>query len=186
MPYPFYYKRGYPPLLVSILSILAAISIQFAYAETSPLEKLSDLGIELKSAPKSLANYRPAVRSENLVFLAGAIAKGPDGNFLKGKLGEDLSVEEGYQSARLATIGLLSALLAEIGDLEKVEQIVKIEGFVNCTADFEEQSLVINGCSDLLVEIFGDRGRHSRIAIGAQSLPFGAPVEISAIIRIKD
>ncbi len=173
-------------LEVFVISILFAGAAQIAFAKDSPTERLAGLGIDLSPGSKSLANYEPAIRSGNLVYLAGAIAKGPDGKFLKGKLGRDLEVDEGYQSARLATIGLLSALLAEIGDLEKVERFVKVEGFVNCTADFEEQSLVINGCSDLLVEVFGENGRHARIAIGAQSLPFGAPVEISAIVQIKD
>ncbi|MDQ8185577.1 RidA family protein [Pelagicoccus sp. SDUM812002] len=144
------------------------------------------LGIELPPASKSVANYVPAVRSRNMIYLAGAIAKGPDNKFIKGKLGEDFTVDEGYQSARLVSIALLSALVAEIGDLDRVERIVRVEGFVNCTSDFEEQSLVINGCSDLLVEVFGEKGRHSRMAVGAQSLPFGAPVEIAAIVQLKE
>ncbi|MDQ8179255.1 RidA family protein [Pelagicoccus sp. SDUM812005] len=170
-------------ILVSTLSLLAASHLR---SEPSAHQRLAALGIELPPASKSVANYQPAVRSGDLVFLAGAIAKGPDQQFIKGKLGSDFSVEDGYQTARLVSIALLAALKAEIGDLDKVERIVRIEGFVNCTSDFEQQSLVLNGCSDLLVEVFGEKGRHSRIAIGAQSLPFGAPVEISAIVKIKD
>lgn len=158
----------------------------WAQPADGPSERLAALGIQLPAASKSVANYRPAIRSGNLVFLAGAIARGPDNQFIKGKLGRDFTVEDGYQTARLVSISLLAALQAEIGDLDKVEQFVRVEGFVNCTEDFEQQSLVINGCSDLLVDVFGERGRHSRIAVGAHSLPFGAPVEISAIVRIRD
>lgn len=183
MRFPTFSRSFQSLLTVSILSILAT---PLLHAQDSPGERLKSLGIELPSASKSVANYLPAVRTGNLVFLAGAIAKGPDNQFVKGKLGRDLSVEDGYQTARLVSISLLAALKAEIGDLEKVERIVRVEGFVNCTSDFEEQSLVINGCSDLLVEVFGEKGRHSRIAIGAQSLPFGAPVEISAIVQVRD
>ncbi len=186
MPFPTCCKLRNASRYVSIFSILIASALPNAFAEDSPMQKLESLGIELPPASKSVANYVPAVRSGDLVYLAGAIAKGPDNKFITGKLGENVTVEEGYQSARLVSISLISALLAEIGDLEKVEQIVRVEGFVNCTSDFQDQSLVINGCSDLLVEVFGEKGRHSRIAIGAQSLPFGAPVEISAIVRVKD
>ncbi|WP_309022862.1 RidA family protein [Pelagicoccus sp. SDUM812002] len=169
-----------------MLSILLYSILPSTFAEDSPEQKLKALGIELPPASKSVANYVPAVRSRNMIYLAGAIAKGPDNKFIKGKLGEDFTVDEGYQSARLVSIALLSALVAEIGDLDRVERIVRVEGFVNCTSDFEEQSLVINGCSDLLVEVFGEKGRHSRMAVGAQSLPFGAPVEIAAIVQLKE
>ncbi|MBD5780530.1 RidA family protein [Pelagicoccus sp. NFK12] len=183
MRFPSYSKTFTQALYVSIFSILTATLL---HSQSSPGERLKALGIELPPASKSVANYQPAVRSGNLVFLAGAIAKGPDNQFIKGKLGYDFSVEDGYQTSRLVSIALLAALKAEIGDLDKVERIVRVEGFVNSTPDFEQQSLVINGCSDLLVEVFGEKGRHSRIAIGAQSLPFGAPVEISAIIQVRD
>lgn len=182
MRYHTYFKLR---AFVSILSILSITVTPQALSKESPEERLKALGIELPAVSKSVANYRPAVSSGNLVYLSGAIAKGPNNSFIKGKLGSDFTTEEGYQTAQLVGISLLSALLSEIGDLDRVERIVKVEGFVNCTADFEEQSLVINGCSDLFVEVFGDAGRHSRIAIGAHSLPFGAPVEISAIVQIK-
>lgn len=175
-----------PVKLVSFLSILASCLSFVAHAETSPKDKLAELGIVLQTANAPVANYLPAVRSGNTVYLAGAIAKDENGKFYSGKVGQDLTVEEGYDVARKVGIALLTALMTEIGDLDKVERIVKVEGFVNCGADFEKQSLVINGCSDLLVEVFGDKGRHSRIAIGAASLPFGAPVEISAIVIVKD
>lgn len=147
--------------------------------------KLADLGIVIPQANSPVANYVPATRSGNLVYLAGAIAKDENGAFIKGKLGESMSVEEGYQVSRKVGINLLAALMMEIGDLDKVKRIVKVEGFVNCAPDFEKQSQVINGCSDLLVEVFGERGRHARFAVGANALPFGAPVEIAAIVELK-
>ncbi len=182
MRYPTYFRIS---TIVSILSILAITATPHALSKDSPEERLKALGIDLPAVSKSVANYQPAVRSGNLVFLSGAIAKGPNSHFIQGKLGRDFTTDEGYQTAQLIGISLLSALLSEVGDLDRVERIVKIEGFVNCTADFEEQSLVINGCSDLFVDVFGEVGRHSRIAIGAHSLPFGAPVEISAIVQLK-
>lgn len=169
-------------LLTFIMSVYA-----FACnADTDTASKLAELGIVLQKANAPVANYLPAVRSGNTVYLAGAIAKDESGEFYSGKVGQDLTVEEGYDVARKVGIALLTALMSEIGDLDKVERIVKVEGFVNCGPEFEKQSLVINGCSDLLVEVFGDKGRHSRVAIGAGSLPFGAPVEISAIVIVKD
>lgn len=156
-------------------------------AHASETEKvLLDLGIELSKASAPVANYVPAARSGNLVFLAGAIAKDSNGSFIKGKIGQDLTVEEGYEVARKVGVALLGSLLSEIGDLDKVVRIVKVEGFVNCGPEFEKQSLVINGASDLLVQVFGDKGKHARFAVGVSSLPFGAPVEISAIVEIAD
>ncbi len=148
-------------------------------------DRLAALGIDLQPAAAPVANYVPAVRAGDLVFLAGAIAKDGNGAFFKGKLGQDTSVEDGYKVARAVGVTLLAALLAEIGDLDRVERIVKVEGFVNCSPDFTQQSQVLNGCSDLFVAVFGDRGRHARFAVGANALPFGAPVEISAIVQLK-
>lgn len=148
--------------------------------------KLEELGITITKGSAPVANYLPAVRSGNTIYLAGAIAKNEDGKFITGKVGSDMDVDEAYQVARKVGIALLTSLMTELGDLDKVERIVKVEGFVNCGHDFEKQSLVINGCSDLFVEVFGEKGRHARIAIGANSLPFGAPVEISAIIEVSE
>ncbi len=117
--------------------------------------KLEALGIELPRTNSPIANYVPAARTGNLIFLSGAIAKNADGSFVKGKLGADTTAQEGYAAARTAAISLLASLLVEIGDLDRVERIVKVEGFVNATPNFTQQSQVINGCSDLLVEVFG-------------------------------
>ncbi|MDQ8203768.1 RidA family protein [Pelagicoccus sp. SDUM812003] len=169
------------------LTLALAGLISSLLAPASEIDaKLKELGIEIPKTNAPVANYVPAVRSGNLVFLAGAIAKNQDGSFVKGKLGIDTSIDQGYKAARAVGVSLLAALLAEIGDLDRVERIVKVEGYVNCSPDFEKQSQVINGCSDLLVEVFGEKGRHARFAVGASSLPFGAPVEISAIVEISD
>lgn len=180
--------RNRSPLLLKIrlaaLVLAATAGHQLGNASETQA-RLAALGIELQSAAAPVANYVPAATAGDLVFLAGAIAKDENGAFIKGKLGQDTTVEEGYKVARKVGVNLLAALLMEIGDLDRVERIVKVEGFVNCAPDFTQQSQVINGCSDLLVEVFGDRGRHARFAVGASSLPFGAPVEISAIIQLK-
>ena len=148
-------------------------------------EKLKELGLELPSAAKPMANYVPAVRTGNLVFLSG---HGPleKGRLITGKLGRDLSVEEGYQAARLVAVGLLGSLKDLIGDLERVRRIVKLLGLVNSEPTFLEQPQVINGASDLLVEVFGDRGRHARSAVGTNSLPVNIAVEIEMIVEVED
>lgn len=186
MASPTFFKIHAKSASTALLCTLAIVSSLSANEAKSPSAKLAELGIELAGPSKAVANYQPAVRSGNLVFVAGTIARGSDGKFITGKLGENMSTEDGYQTARLATIALLSSLRSEIGDLDKVERFLRIDGFVNCAGDFEQQSLVINGCSDLLVEVFGERGRHSRTAIGANALPFGAPVEIAAIVQVSE
>ncbi len=148
-------------------------------------EKLKELGLELPSAAKPMANYVPAVRTGNLVFLSGHGPLEKD-RLITGKLGSDLSVEEGYQAARLVAVGLLGSLKDLIGDLERVRRIVKLLGLVNSEPTFLEQPQVINGASDLLVEVFGDRGRHARSAVGTNSLPVNIAVEIEMIVEVED
>ena len=148
-------------------------------------ERLKQLGLELPSAAKPMANYVPAVRTGNLVFLSGHGPLEKD-RLITGKLGSDLSVEEGYQAARLVAVGLLGSLKDLIGDLERVRRIVKLLGLVNSEPTFLEQPQVINGASDLLVEVFGDRGRHARSAVGTNSLPVNIAVEIEMIVEVED
>jgi enamine deaminase RidA (YjgF/YER057c/UK114 family) len=125
------------------------------------------------------------VTTGNLVFLAGYGPFRPDGTFITGKVGRDLSIEEGYEAARVTIIGSLAALQTEIGDLDRVTRIVKLFGMVNCTEDFDRQPQVINGASDLLVEVFGEKGRHARSAVGMQMLPFNIAVEIEMVVEIS-
>ncbi len=147
-------------------------------------KRLKELGLELPSAAKPMANYVPAVRTGNLVFLSGHGPLEKD-RLITGKLGSDLTVEEGYQAARLVAVGLLGSLKDLIGDLERVRRIVKLLGLVNSEPTFLEQPQVINGASDLLVEVFGDRGRHARSAVGTNSLPVNIAVEIEMIVEVE-
>ncbi len=151
----------------------------------TPAEKLAELGITLPTATPAIANYVPAVRTGNLVFLAGQIARDADGKIVTGKVGREFTVEQGAAAARTCAIQLLAALQAEIGDLSRVKRIVRVGGFVNCTDDFTAQPKVLNGASDLLVAIFGDRGRHARAAVGVNALPAGAPVEVELIAEVE-
>ncbi len=150
-------------------------------------KKLTALGLTLPPIPTPIANYVPAVRSGNLVFISG---HGPvtmvDGkvSYIRGKVGRELTVEQGYEAAKIVTLNMLQSLKGVIGDLDKVRRIVKLLGFVNCTEDFPDQPKVINGASDLLVELYGDRGRHARSAVGMYQLPFGIAVEIEMVVEV--
>ncbi len=148
-------------------------------------ERMKELGLDLSSAPSPVANYVPAVRTGNLVFLSGQGPRRPEGGMVCGKVGLDLSVEEGYEAAGLVAVGLLSSLRAELGSLDRVKRVVKLLGMVNSTPDFGDQPRVINGASDLLVDVFGERGRHARSAVGMGSLPMGIAVEIEMIVEVE-
>jgi len=152
----------------------------------TPEERLHELGHVLPPAPKSVANYVGSVQTGNLLFLSG---KGPDlaaGRPWRGKLGAEFTTEEGYTAARDTMLNLLAVVHEDIGALSRIRRIVKVLGMVNSTPDFTDQPKVINGASDLLVEIFGDRGRHARSAVGMASLPGGIPVEIEMIVELGD
>ncbi len=145
---------------------------------------LIDKGIVLPDAPPPAANYIPYVKIDKLVFVSGQVSQNDNG-YIKGVLGKDLNVEEGYNAARQCAIALLAQLKSAVnGDLNKVTKVVKLGGFVNSAPDFTEQPSVINGASDLLVELFGEKGRHARTAVGA-NLPLGVAVEIDAIFEVE-
>ena len=146
-------------------------------------QSLADKGITLPEAPMPAANYVPFVRSGNLVFVSGQISADENG-LITGKLGDGTSVEHGAAAARRCGLALIAQLKSAIGDLDRVTRVVKLTGFVNSTPDFTDQPKVINGCSDLMVEVFGDAGRHSRAAVSAPSLPFGVAVEIEAVFEV--
>jgi enamine deaminase RidA (YjgF/YER057c/UK114 family) len=148
--------------------------------------RLKEMGIKLPPAVKPVANYVPAVRTGNLVFLSGHGPFTEDGSLITGKVGSELTSEQGYEAARRVAIGLLGSLKAEIGDLESVKRVVKLLGLVNCTSDFTDQPKVINGASDFFVEIFGARGKHARSAVGTNALPMNIAVEIEMIVEIMD
>lgn len=146
--------------------------------------RLAELGLTLPAAPAPAANYVPFVQIGNLVFISGQISNGPDG-LICGKLGADTSVEDGVNAARACGLALIAQLRAACGgDLTRVKRVVKLTGFVNCTADFTDQPKVVNGCSDLMVAVFGEAGRHARAAVGAPSLPLGVAVEIEGVFEI--
>ena len=145
---------------------------------------LIDKGIVLPDAPPPAANYIPYVKIDKLVFVSGQVSQNENG-FIKGVLGKDLNVKEGYDAARQCAISLLAQLKSAVnGDLNKVTKVVKLGGFVNSAPDFTEQPNVINGASDLLVELLGEKGRHARTAVGA-NLPLGVAVEIDAIFEVE-
>jgi enamine deaminase RidA (YjgF/YER057c/UK114 family) len=146
--------------------------------------KLKALGLELPPTPRPAANYVGAVQTGNLLFISG---HGPtrDGQMAYvGKVGKDLSVEQGYEAARLVALNCLASAKSVLGDLDRITRVVKVLGMVNCSEDFGDQPKVINGASDLLVQLFGDSGRHARSAVGMQALPFGIAVEIEMIVEV--
>jgi enamine deaminase RidA (YjgF/YER057c/UK114 family) len=149
-------------------------------------QRLNELGIELDSPSPPTANFVRTVKGGNLVFLSGHGPDLPGGGRVIGKVGDNLSLEQGNEAARHAGISLLSSLKAEIGNLNKVRRFVKVTGMVNADPSFTEHSQVINGFSDLMVEIFGNDGKHARAAVGMSSLPFNMAVEIDAVVEVTD
>ncbi|MEL7044661.1 MAG: RidA family protein [Pseudomonadota bacterium] len=163
---------------------MAAVQAQVPLPST-PEDRLEKLGIVLPPAPQPVANYVNGVQTGRLIFLAGKGPKRADGSEIHGKLGVDLSIEEGYEAARLTAINQIAVLKAMLGDLSRVTRVVKVLGMVNSDPDFIEQPAVINGFSDLIVEVFGERGRHARAAVGIASLPRGQAVEIEMIVEVS-
>jgi enamine deaminase RidA (YjgF/YER057c/UK114 family) len=149
-------------------------------------EKISELNIELPETTKPVANYLHAVKTGNLVFMAGKGPRTSEGTLVTGKIGTDLTVDQGYEAARLVAIAQLSVLKEQIGDLNNVEQIVKVLGMVNASVEFTDHPEVINGFSDLMVEVFGERGKHARAAVGMASLPRNIACEIEMIVKVKE
>ncbi|MBX6753131.1 MAG: RidA family protein [Thermorudis peleae] len=147
--------------------------------------RLAELGITLPAVPEPAGNYVHAVQTGNLVFLSGKGPLNPDGTVPIGKVGRDVTTAEAYQHARSVGLTLLAVLKEHLGDLDRVRRVVKVFGMVNAAPDFGEHPAVINGCSDLFVEVFGDRGRHARSAVGMGSLPHGITVEIEAIVEVE-
>jgi enamine deaminase RidA (YjgF/YER057c/UK114 family) len=150
----------------------------------NPETRLKSLGITLPVPPAPQASYVPTVTVGNLLFISGQISFLPGGEEYAGKLGREYGVEEGRKAGRVCGINLLANIKAALGDLGRVKRIVKLTGFVNTMPDFTEPHLCINGCSDLLIEVLGERGKHARSAIGMATLPRGAAVEVEAIVEI--
>jgi enamine deaminase RidA (YjgF/YER057c/UK114 family) len=149
----------------------------------TPEEKLETLGVTLPAVPTPIANYVPFKLDGTTIYLSGQGPRKADGTYHTGKVGRDVTWQEAYEHARITGFGLLAAARAAAGDLSKVE-VVKVFGMVNAVPEFADQPKVINGCSDLFIEVLGERGRHARSAVGMGSLPNGMTVEIEAVMRI--
>ncbi|MDA0264861.1 MAG: RidA family protein [Chloroflexi bacterium] len=147
--------------------------------------KLVELGYTLPPPPEPIGNYLSTSRSGNIMWMSGVGSRRGDGSRISGKLGADLTVEEGYEGARWCALNLLARMKAELGDLDRVAQILKVVGMVNSSPDFEEQAKVVDGASDLFVELFGEAGRHSRSAPGMAVLPRNTAVIVDCVIEVK-
>jgi enamine deaminase RidA (YjgF/YER057c/UK114 family) len=168
-----------------IFIITAVFFLNTASLAQDAETRLKEKAIVLPEAQKPVANYVNVVRVGNLLFLAGKGPTKPDGSNITGKVGKDLTIEQGYEAARLTAINHLAVLKAELGSLNKVKRIVKVLGMVNCTEDFKDQPKVINGYSDLMVEIFGDKGKHARSAVGMYALPSNIAVEVEVVVEVE-
>jgi enamine deaminase RidA (YjgF/YER057c/UK114 family) len=178
--------RIIPCRFITFIFLLCIIHVgASAQTKIDPEKKLKELGIVLKKPPTPVANYLPAVQVGKMVYLSGQGPLQDNGEFIKGKVGGDISVEQAQQAAHLAGIRLLEALKGQIGNLNKVKRIVKVLGMVNAVPEFDQQPKVINGFSDFMVEVFGQNGKHARSAVGVGSLPMNIPVEIEMIVELK-
>jgi enamine deaminase RidA (YjgF/YER057c/UK114 family) len=178
-------------LLFTLLSFLVACNqpaqetnVQVEIPTIDYDAKLESLGIDLPEASSPVANYVNIVETGKLLFLAGKGPSKSDGTYITGKVGDDLTIEQGYEAAQLTAYGQLAVLKDYLGDLNRVKRIVKVLGMVNCTNDFTSQPEVVNGFSDTMVEVFGDKGKHARAAVGMGSLPRGIAVEVELIVEI--
>jgi len=171
-------------LTVILISSIGCNTYPKPEKEYDPEARLQALGITLPSPPQPVANYVNGVQTGNLIFLAGKGPKYADGREITGKVGSEVTIEKAYEGARLTAINQLAVLKAMLGNLNRVKRIVKVLGMVNCDPSFVEQPKVINGFSDLMVEVFGERGKHARAAVGMTSLPRGQSVEIELVVEI--
>lgn len=175
------FTSGVVVLIAALGPLAPAVAAQ---QDAHPEARLAELGLELPEQRPPLANYVRAVRAGSLLYLGGhANCEEP---YETGKVGRDRTMEDGYEAARLTALCMLATLKNELGNLGRVRQVVRVFGVVNATDDFTQHSQVINGASDLLVEVFGERGRHARAAIGASSLPIGLTVEIEMVVEIDE
>ncbi len=146
---------------------------------------MKELGYSLPEPPKPIASYVPSVRVGKLLFVSGVLPLVNDRPLYTGKLGREVTLEQGYEAAKVAALNALSIIKSSLGSLEKVRRVVRLVGYVASVEGFNEQPKVVNGASDLLIQVFGDKGKHSRVAVGVMELPRGAPVEIEMIVQTK-
>jgi len=171
--------------LTFIFAMLLISANSFAQQASDPEQRLKELNIQLGPMKQPIANYVKAVQAGNLLFLSGHIPDEVVGKKTRGKVGSQLSVEEGKEAARLTAISMLATIKAYVGDLNKVKRIVKVFGMVNADPSFTQHPTVINGCSDLMVEVFGEKGKHARSSVGMGSLPLDVAVEIEMIVELQ-
>jgi len=166
--------------------LLAFLTFSILGIAQTPEQNLISLGITLPKQSSPIANYVNYVRTGNLVYFSGTGPSVEEQGYIKGKLGKDLTIEQGQEAARITGINLIAKLKSAIGDLNKVKRIVKVLGMVNCTENFTDQPKVINGFSDLMVAVFGEKGKHARSAVGMAALPMNMAVEIEMIVEVED
>lgn len=180
-------KKQITFIILLLVSVLGVNSIQAQAIAADPETRIQELGIKLRTrGGTSSGSFIGAVRVGNLVYLSGQGPLIENGKYIIGKVGKDLNFEEAKKAARLTGISMLEALKANVGNLNNVKRIVKILGMVNAVPEFDNHSQVINGFSDLMVEVFGENGKHARSAIGLGSLPRNIPVEVEMIVEMKD
>ena len=176
------YKR----ITISVLLLISLLQAAHAVEENlTPEQKVETMGLKLSNKGAPTASYVYAVQTGNLLFLAGHISVDVQGKPIIGKLGKDLTAEQGAAAAKAAGVSILSTIKQQLGSLDRVSKFLKVTGMVNATEDFSQHSQVINGFSDLMVSVFGEHGKHARSAVGMSSLPVGAAVEIEVILEIK-
>jgi enamine deaminase RidA (YjgF/YER057c/UK114 family) len=162
------------------------LMLQLCSAAQTPEERLNQLRIQLPAIPDPIASYVHVVRTGNLLFLAGKGPQQANGSYITGKLGKDLTTDQGYEAARLTGIIQLAVIKKEIGDLRKVKRIVKVNGYVNSDSSYTDHPKVINGFSDLMIAVFGDKGKHARTSLGVAALPMNMAVEIELVVEVED
>jgi len=167
------------------IAALLLVLLSFNLFAQTPEQKIKQLGIELPQIPESLGSYQDMVRVGNLVFLSGRGPLKADGKYIIGKVGQDLTANEGYQAARLTAINQLAILKQTFGSLDKIKRIIKVNGYVHTADSFTEQSKVMNGFSDLLIEVFGEQGKHARTSVGVFTLPQNMAIEVEMIVEVK-
>jgi enamine deaminase RidA (YjgF/YER057c/UK114 family) len=167
------------------LLLILLCSMAFNLFAQSPEDKLKMLNVHLPKIPEALGNYVDIVKVGNLIFLSGKGPRKENGEYIKGKLGKDITIQQGYEAARLTAINQIAVLKKELGDLNKVKRIVKVNGFVNSDSLFYDQPKVINGFSDFLINVFGEVGRHARTATGTNTLPLNMAVEVEMIVEVR-
>jgi len=168
-----------------LILVLLTSCFTISYGQNPIEDKLKELGVELIVPTKPVANYAKAVRTGNLIFLSGHGPTKADGQDIIGKVGKELSTDQGIEAARRTAISLISTLKMELGgDLSRVRRVVKVNGWVNCTNDFKDQPKVMNGCSDLLVAVFGQKGKHARTSLGTNALPSNIAIEIEMTVEV--